>query len=206
MAITSVQQALTWLLVREEGAKQKEKISSDRPRPAIGREPRSCSQKQMLRLGYRCKWLLLEMPWVGSGRDTWREWAERAGKVRPSMDTIPELPDAVGGSEYNWYLRISFTRVEEHGLSHSCTSSHWFGATSGWGEGGVRVGHELLSTHGSKYIQVKWLLINSLKKVADSIIGSEATHRSWSMVQRSDSWNLGDLEGALKALPQKRMP
>lgn len=73
-------------------------------------------------------------------------------------------------------------------------------------QGGVRVGHELLSAHGSKYIQVKWLLISSLKKVADSAIGSEAAHRSWRMVQRSDSWNLGDLEGALKALPQKRMP
>lgn len=64
-------------------------ISSDRPRPATGRELRSGSQKQPLRLGYRCKY-----PQRKPAGSEWRE-PRRASQARaPFWENSPS-PDVV---------------------------------------------------------------------------------------------------------------
>ena len=93
-----------------------------------------------------------------------------------------------GDSEYKWHLRICFVQGEGAGLSHCCTSGHWLGVP--WGGGGVR--QELLGTHGSKYIQVKWLQVNPLKKVTDWAVGSKAAPRSSRMVHRTGTGDSGE--------------
>lgn len=58
--------------------------------------------------------------------------------------------------------------------------------TWGWGCGGGRDrGQELLGTHSSKYIQVKWLLANPLKKDPAWVMRDKAAPRSWRMVHRT---------------------
>ena len=60
---------------------------------------------------------------------------------------------------------------------------------------------ELLGTHISKYIQVKWLLANPLKKNPDWVMRGKAAPRSWRTVHRTGTGASGGLGGALIASP-----
>lgn len=62
-------------------------ISSDRPRPATGREFRSGSQKQPLRLGHRCKY-----PQRKPAGSEWRE-QRRANQTRVPFWENSQSPD-----------------------------------------------------------------------------------------------------------------
>lgn len=64
-------------------------ISSDRPRPATGREFTSGSQKRPLRLGYRCKY-----PQRKPAGSEWRE-QRRASQTRVPFWGNSQSPDVV---------------------------------------------------------------------------------------------------------------
>lgn len=75
--------------------------------------------------------------------------------------------------------------------------------------------NELLSTHGSKYVQVKWLLVNPLKKVAVPPLEAKQHTQAGGWYTDVVGGNLDDWDGVgcgggLIAPPQrtteKRMP